>query len=81
MISNLLHLIYTHLLAPLWEVPIADHSDGVTMPGLGHGPYLCVGVTSDVMLQDSVDDMTTGTTTSELIIKYQNFISAKDVNT
>ena len=36
------------------EVLILDHTYGVVIPGLGHGPYLCVGVTSDVILQDRV---------------------------
>ena len=34
---------------------ILNHTDGVPPSGLCHGSYLCVGVTSGVILQDSVD--------------------------
>ena len=53
LISYLLNLIWTHLIAPLWEVPILHYTDGVLIPGLGHVPYLCVGIARDVILQDT----------------------------
>ena len=50
-------------LTPLGEVLILDHADGVLVPAMDHGPYLCVGVASDVILQDSVDIITSFITT------------------
>ena len=39
------------------KVSILNHTDGVIVPGLCHGSYLCVGVTSGVILKDSVDSI------------------------
>ena len=51
---------FQFLLAPLWEVLILDHTDGMPVPGLDHGPYLCVGFASDVIviLKDGVEIIT-----------------------
>ena len=48
-----------YLLTPRAEVIILDHTDGVVASGHDHGPYLSVGVVSDVILQNSVDKLTT----------------------
>ena len=55
-------------LTPLWEVFKLDHADGMLIPGLGHGPYLCVGVASDVILQNSVDITSNKTTCKYVFI-------------
>ena len=36
------------------KVIITDHTDGVIVPGFGHGAYLCVGVSNEVILQNSI---------------------------
>ena len=51
-----INILWRHnSLAPNGEVFILDHSDGMLTPGLCHGPYICIGVTSGVILQDSVE--------------------------
>ena len=52
-----------HEVTMLRKVFKLDHTDGVVTPGLGHGPYLCVGITSDVILQDGVNSSRTSKTT------------------
>ena len=46
---------HKYLLTPRTEVTGLDHTDGVIASGSGHGPYLSVGVISDVILQNSVN--------------------------
>ena len=48
-----------YLLAPRAEVTELDHTDGVPGSFLDHGPYLSVGVVSDVILQNFVNIVTT----------------------
>ena len=70
-IYNLHTYIFNISLAPWVEVFILHHTDGVITPGLGHGPYLCVAFSSDVKLQDSVENLI------EIVIttcKYTNYI-------
>ena len=55
-------------LTPLWEVFKLNYTDGKLIPGLGHGPYLCVGVASDVILQNSVDITSNKTTCKYVFI-------------
>ena len=38
------------------------------IPGLGHGSYLCVGVTSDVIVQNSIDISSNKTTCKYVFI-------------
>ena len=60
---------------------ILNHTDGVMIPGLCHGSYLCVGVISGVILQDSVDSTCSVTACKrwESVLAY--FPSRSNVNT
>ena len=44
-----------------------DHTDGMRPPGLDHGPYLCVGVSNEVILQNSFVENTSVIATFEYL--------------
>ena len=55
-----------------------DHGNSVITPGLGHGPYLCVGIAGEVILKDSVTtSCVIAITTYRIeVLNYQEFIYA-----
>ena len=61
-------------MASFWVVFILDYTDGVAVPGLGHGPYLCVGVASNIILKDDVEKIYINTTCKYYVLWLWGFI-------